>query len=118
MPATAADKTVAAKLTALGIKPGRGPGGITSRTLRGWREGVDVARPLVGMLQQSPGDVMSAEDLGWVTAVINADEMVTGKWRCRIRGLAPADARRFVLDALEKNIREMKLGQAASAAQK
>ena len=105
-----ADKAVAARLARCGVKPARGGGAITARTLRGWREGVDVARPLLGVLRDAPNPETSAEDVGWISAVVNADAMVTEEWRSCIRALALADGRRFILHALEENIREMKLG--------
>jgi hypothetical protein len=106
----AANKGVAAKLVALGIKPARGKGGIIARTLRGWRERVDRARPLLGIPLLSVDQVMSAEDQGWVNAVEEADLMLTDKWRSRIGNLAPTTARKFILDALENSIHQMNLG--------
>jgi hypothetical protein len=106
----AANKGVAAKLVALGIKSARGKNGITARTLRGWRERVDCARPLVGMPLLSADQAMSTEDQGWVNAVVQVDIMLTDKYRCLIGNLAPAIARGFILDALENSIRQMNLG--------
>ena len=102
----AANTGVAAKLVALGTKPARGKGGIIARTLRGWRERVDRARPLLGIPLLSVDQVMNAEDQGWVNAVAEADLMLTDKWRSRIANLAPATARKFILDALENSVRQ------------
>jgi hypothetical protein len=111
MEAEAANKQVADKLVALGIKPMRGSTAITSRTLRGWRERVEQIKPLIRALQESPGMELSAEDLGWICASDNVDASVTEEWSIRLKAMLPADARKFVLDALELNIREMKLDQ-------
>ena len=50
---------------------------------------------------------IGAEDTGWINAATNADEMLTEEWRGKIATLTPANARRFILSALEENIRQM-----------
>jgi hypothetical protein len=106
----AADREVATKLTALGIKPARGKGGITTRTLRGWRERAEEAGPLLRVLPRLLEQGISPEDLGWINAVRNAEMMLTEKWSTHIRALAVPDARRFILNALENSIRNLNLG--------
>jgi hypothetical protein len=100
---TDANKAVATKLNALGVKPTRGKEGVTAATVRRWREQIDVVRPLLELRPQEFG----SGDLGWITAATNADDMVTEEWRTKITTLTTADARRFVLSSLEANIREM-----------
>ena len=50
---------------------------------------------------------IGAKDIGWINAAINADSMLTEKWRAKVAAPAPAEARRFVLSSLEASIREM-----------
>jgi hypothetical protein len=100
-----ANNVVATKLGALGIEPARGKNGVTADTLRRWREKLDEVRPL---LHLKPSDI-GAEDIGWIHAVTNADDVLTEEWRGKIAALTPADARRFILSALEENIRQMRL---------
>jgi hypothetical protein len=110
-----ANKAVASKLKALGIKPTRGGGSVTADTVRRWREQIDGTQALVRSLPELLLSMpLSAEDSGWVNAALNAETMVTEKWREKITALAPADARRFVLLALEKAISEMTLTDPAS----
>jgi hypothetical protein len=99
-----ANKAVATKLNALGVKPTRGKEGVSAATVRRWREQIDVVRPLLELRPQE-----CSGDLGWITAAMNADDMVTEEWRTKITTLATADARRFVFSSLEANIREMML---------
>jgi hypothetical protein len=108
-----ANKAVAAKLTALGIKPTRGKKGVTADTLRRWREQISTTQPLLRSLPQALQSELSAEDLGWINAAVNANSMMTDKSRPQIAALAAADARRFVLLALEKSISEMTLADPA-----
>jgi hypothetical protein len=100
---------VAAKLKALDIRPTRGKGGVTADTLRRWREQISTTQPLLRSLPQVLESELSAEDRGWINAAVNADSMTTEKSRAQIAALAAADARRFVLLALEKSISEMTL---------
>lgn len=104
-----ANKAVATKLNALNIKPTRGKNGITADTLRRWREQVNAAQPLRRSLPQLLQSELSAEDWGWVNAARNAESTLTEKWREKIAALAPADARRFVLLALENSVSKMML---------
>lgn len=104
-----ANKAVAAKLKALDIKPARGKGGVTAGTLRRWRDKINEVQPLLRSLPQVLQSKLSAEDLGWINAAVNVDSMMTEKSRAQIAALAAADARRFVLLALEKAISEMML---------
>ena len=100
-----ANNAVARKLGGLGIEPARGKNGVTADTLRRWREKLNEVRPL---LHLKPSDI-GAEDIGWIDAAKNADDMLTEELRGKIAALTPADARRFILSALEKNIRQMML---------
>jgi len=100
-----ANNAVATKLGALGIEPARGKNGVTADTLRRWREKLDEVRPL---LHLKPSDIGS-EDIGWINAATNADDMVTEESRGKIAALTPAGARRFILSALEENIRQRML---------
>ena len=69
---------------------------MTADTLRRWREKLDEVRPL---LHLKPSDIGS-EDIGWINAATNADDMVTEEPRGKIAALTPAGARRFILSAL------------------
>jgi hypothetical protein len=104
-----ANRAVATKLNALGVKPTRGKGRVTADTLRRWREQISATQPLLRSLPQVLESELSAEDLGWIGAALNADSMTTEKSRAQITALAAADARRFVLLALEKSISGMML---------
>ncbi len=104
-----ANKAVATKLNALSIKPTRGKNCVTADTLRRWREQINAAKPLLRSLPRVLQSKLSAEDLGWINAAINVDSMMTEKSCVQIAALAVADARRFVLLALEKSISEMAL---------
>lgn len=108
-----ANKAVATRLNALSIKPTRGKNGVTADTLRRWREQMNAARPLLRSLPQLLQSELSAEDLGWVNAALNAESMLTEMWRAKIAALTPADARRFVLLALENSISQMMLANPA-----
>jgi len=107
------NKAVAAKLAALGIKPTRGNGVVTADTLRRWREQIGTAQPLLRSLPEGVETPLSDWDLSWIEAAVNAESMTTDKWRTRITALAPADARRFVLQALENSISQMILADPA-----
>jgi hypothetical protein len=103
-----ANRAVARKLNTLGIKPTRGKNGVTADTLRRWREQINVVRSLLrSQSQLAPRDT-GAEDIGWINAAKNADHMLTEEAR-GIAALTQDDARRFILSALEQNIRQMKL---------
>jgi hypothetical protein len=106
----AANRAIAAKLTALGVKPTRGRRGITDRTVRGWRERAEATEPLLRALPRLLGQVISPEDLGWISAARDAEGMLTEKWSACIRALPPNTARRFILDAMENSIRKIGLG--------
>jgi hypothetical protein len=107
-----ANKAVAKKLNALGIKPTRGKGGVTADTLRRWREQISAAQPLRS-LPEVVQTQLSADECGWIAAAANAESMTTEKWRARITSRAPSDARRFVLHALGNAISEMTLADLA-----
>jgi hypothetical protein len=100
-----ADRVVAAKLNALGIKPARGKSDVTAGTLRRWREKISETRPLKSLSQLD----LTAQDVGWITAAIHADQMLEEEERVKLAALAPADAQRAVLSTLETTIREMAL---------
>jgi hypothetical protein len=104
-----ANKAIAVKLAALGIKPTRGSSGVTTDTLRRWRDRINETRPLLRSLPQLLQSGLSAEDPGWIDASYNAESVLSDEWRLKIQALAPADARRFVLSALEANIRQITL---------
>ena len=61
-----ANKAVAAKLRALGIKPARGKNDVTADTLRRWRERINETQPLLRAPPQLLQSELSAEDLGWI----------------------------------------------------
>jgi hypothetical protein len=102
-----ANKAVAAKLNALGIKPTRGKNDLTADTLRRWRERISETRPLL-RAQLKLLDI-GAEDIGWINAGTNAESMLTEDLREKVAALAQAEARRFVLASLEASIRQMAL---------
>jgi hypothetical protein len=108
-----ANKAVAAKLNALGVKPTRGKDHITADTLRRWRGKISEIQPLVRSVPQMLQSKPSPEDLGWINAALNANNMMTEKWRAQIAALVPADAQRFVLVALENAISQMSLADPA-----
>jgi hypothetical protein len=108
-----ANEAVATKLNALGVEPTRGKGGVTADTLRRWRERINETQPLLRSPPQVLQSELSAADLGWINAALNAESMSTAEWHKKIRVLAAADARRFVLLALEKSISEMALADPA-----
>lgn len=104
-----ANRAVARKLNTLGIKPTRGKNGVTADTLRRWREQINAVRPLLLSQSQLASRDTGAEDIGWINAAKNADHMLTEEARGKIAALTQDDARRFILSALEQNIRQMKL---------
>jgi hypothetical protein len=108
-----ANKAVATKLNALGVRPTRGSGGVTAGTLRRWRDKINEVQPLLRSLSQVLQSELSAEDLGWIDAAVNVDSMMTEKSRAHITALAVADARRFVLLGLENAIFQMDLADPA-----
>jgi hypothetical protein len=114
LPRTDANKAVAMRLNALGIKPTRGKGGITAHTLRRWRERINATQPLLRSLPQVIQSELSAEDLGWINAAQNAEAMLTDEWHKKIRAPTAPDARRFVLKALEQSIAQMTLADPAN----
>jgi hypothetical protein len=103
-----ANAAVAKKLSALGFKPARGKNSVTTGdTVRRWREKINETRPLLRALSQLNLSDISAEDMGWLNAVLNADEMLTEEVRTNLAALAPAEARRHILSSLEVGIRQM-----------
>jgi hypothetical protein len=104
-----ANKAVATKLNALGVKPTRGSGGITAGTLQRWRNKINEVQPLLRLPPQVFQSELSAKDLGWINAAVNVHRMMTEKSRAQVTALAAADARRFVLLALENAISQMTL---------
>jgi hypothetical protein len=108
-----ANKSVAAKLDALGVKPTRGKAGVTAYTLRRRRDQISAVQPLLRSLPQMLQTELSAEDLGWINAASIADSIMTEKSRAQIAALAPVDARRFVLVALGDYISQMRLADPA-----
>lgn len=112
--ATDANEAIAKKLRALRVKPTRGKGEVTAATLRRWRDKIAEVQPLVRSLPQVLQSELSAEDLGWINAAINAESVMTEKSRAQIAALAVADARRFVLLSLETSISGMTLADLAN----
>jgi hypothetical protein len=110
-----ANKAVATKLNALGVKPTRGKGDIdiTADTLRRWREKISATEPLLRSLPQILQSEPSAREGGWINAAHNANIMMTEESRAQIAALVPAHARRSVLLLLEKSISEMTLADPA-----
>jgi hypothetical protein len=100
-----ANKQVAKKLAGLGIKPMRGSGNITARTIRDWRERIEETSPLRRGLQDNSELEISDEDLGWIRAADHTEQMVTEEWTHQIQAMLPAKARKLILDALEQYIR-------------
>jgi hypothetical protein len=104
-----ANKVVATKVGKLGIEPARGKNSVTADTLRRWREQVNTVRPLLrAQSQPRPPAIGVAED-GWIIAATNAESMLTAEDRTKIASLDSNDARRFILSALEQNVRKMEL---------
>jgi hypothetical protein len=90
-----AHKAVADTLHKIGIRPSRGSGRLTARTVREWCE-------------------RTAADIGGRSiAAMNANLMLTDEWQAKITALPPSDARKFLLDALTVNVRELNLDDAA-----
>jgi hypothetical protein len=82
LPLGMAHKAVADALHEIGIKPGRGSGRVTARTVRSWCETV-------------------ATDVGGhSSAATHANSMQTDKYKARIKEMPPKDARKLVLTAL------------------
>lgn len=77
---------MAETLNRLGVRPSRGTGRLTARSVRGWCERVatDVA--------------------GKSIAAINARSMLTDKWQNLLAAQEPQAARHFVLDALRQAV--------------
>jgi hypothetical protein len=94
----AAHRSVAETLHKIGIGSSRGSGRITARTVRGWCERVaaDVCRNSI--------------------AALNAQSLVSDKWRERITAHPPADSRKYILRSLESDIRQF--GDSGRAAAK
>jgi hypothetical protein len=107
--ATKANKLVARKLTELGVKPTRGTNSVTASTLRRWREKISEVEPLVRSLSETTPPKIDDLDIGWINASLNARSVVTQEWRAKVAALAPRDARRFVLLALEQAVSQMTL---------
>jgi hypothetical protein len=77
--------------------------GITARTLRGWRERIDAAQPL---LRGLPDLVftLTPEEVQWANIAANVAGMVSAKWQSTLHSHPQPRARRFVLDALANAI--------------
>jgi hypothetical protein len=84
-----AHKLVADALRKVGVRPSRGSGRVTERTVREWCERA------------------TADYGGRSTAAMNAASMLTKEWEAKIKVLPPPDARKFVLDALIRNVLEL-----------
>jgi hypothetical protein len=87
-----AHRAVATTLSRQGIKPTRGRGQITERTIREW-----CAR-------------VAADTEGRTIAAVNAAPMLSEKWRSRLQSKPQAEARKFVLEALVSSVRRMQPG--------
>jgi hypothetical protein len=77
-----AHKAVADALHEIGIKPSRGSGRVTARTVRSWCETV------------------AADVGGHSNAATHANSMLTDEYKARIKEMLPRDARKLVLTAL------------------
>src|SRR5256885_977755 len=80
------DKAVADTLHKIGIKPSRGSGRLTARTIREWCERV------------------AADVGGCSAAAMQATSMLTDGYKARIEEMSPKDARKLVLKALQAYI--------------
>jgi hypothetical protein len=94
LPRAAAHQAVADALHTVGIRPSRGSGRVTGRTVREWCERV-------------------AADSGvHSSAAMNAKLMLTEEWQAKIRAMPAADARKFTLDALIQYVFDLNLSRA------
>jgi len=110
MPVREACKVVAAELVRLGIGLARGTGTIKDRTVKGWCDRVSADRPAIRAILTGGAKAVTEADPGDVAAsaaVINADEMLTPKWRSLIERQPRKEARAFVLSCLKANITNM-----------
>jgi hypothetical protein len=85
----AAHEAVADALHKIGIMASRGSGHVTSRTVREW-----CAR-------------VAADVSGRSLAARNANLMMTDKWAVMIKARSPQGARKFILDSLAGNVRNL-----------
>jgi hypothetical protein len=122
IPVPEAHGLVAAELARLGIKPARGAGRITARTVKQWCERVSIIRPVIySILAGGPEALSKAEpgDMAQFAAVQNADEMLSPKWRSLIERQPRDGARAFVLNALRAAIQqEVAAGNRARSGEK
>jgi hypothetical protein len=81
---------VAATLAKQAIKPMRGKGQISTRTIREWCERI------------------GADTAGQSPAAKEAARMLSEKWRCRLSSVPQPEARVAVLRALSESIRRAK----------
>lgn len=79
-------RAVADTLSPLGVRPSRGKGSLTARTVRGWCERV------------------SADVAGRSIAATNAQLMLTDKWQHRLKGQDPQASRPWILYALKQAV--------------
>jgi hypothetical protein len=114
-----AHRAVASELSKLGVKPAKGTGQIRARTVRDWCDRVSAGRPLLRHPLAPDSESgrqwygrAGLEELGLVTATVNAASLLTEEQRARIKGLPTNAGRRFALAALANSIRTMKLGDA------
>jgi hypothetical protein len=107
MPVLDAYRLVAAELVVLGIKPARGAGRITARTVKEWSQRLSANRLAIRSILAGGAEAMAkAEpvDIAPISAVDQADEMLSPKWQSLIK-CQPRDAARvFVLNSLRAAI--------------
>jgi hypothetical protein len=107
MPVLEAHGLVAAELVTLGIKPARGAGRITARTVKEWCQRVSNNRPVIRSILAGGAEALAkAEpaDIAQKSAVDQVDKMLSPKWQSLIECQPRDAARAFVLDSLRAAI--------------
>jgi hypothetical protein len=102
-----ANKQVAKKLTKLGISTAHGSNDITARTVRLWRQRVDEGGQIASATHRTPDLRAGEEDDGWIVASIIAEQMMTDEWAIKIQTRPTAEARKFILSALDEYVRHV-----------
>jgi hypothetical protein len=100
-------RLVATGLVMLGIKPARGAGPITARTVKEWCQRLSANRPAIrSILAGGTAALAEAEpsDIAPMSAVVQADEMLSPKWQSLIERQPRDAARVFVVDSLRAAI--------------
>ena len=110
---------VASELVKLGIKSSRGNRKITVRTIKEWCDRTDADRKMADSILAGGIEAIAREgrkDIPRLLAVINADAMLTPKWRQRIELQPRPAARKFVLNLLRSSIQARLAGANARPA--